>query len=250
MTVKKASFCLFSLYLGYFLYREIWTYAKPLFGPLSPLDFMLIDKTILAIGLLVIVYAFGIHRQCGLVLKVNWRTLRLYWPVALLALLTLTGGITESSTSTLIKIALFSLVGGGIAEELMFRGMVFYWFESVSLRKQILISALAFGGMHLFGLFSHIDAPVILAQAYFAAGLGVIFAYARSQDYSILLPILVHTLFDVVAIGSKGGISETFVNDEILFGLLFAGTITWAWGGYLLWKAGEKGNPALAPSTI
>ena len=181
--------------------------------------------------------------------KVNWRTLRLYWPIALIALLTLAGGITETSTSTLIKIAFLSLAVG-IGEELMFRGLVFYWFDSVSLRKRILISAFAFGGMHLFGLFSNIDAAVILAQVYFAASLGVIFAYARSQDYSILLPILVHALFDFVAIGGKGGVSETFTDDKILFGLLFAGTIAWGWSGYLLWKASEKNNPSLAPSNI
>jgi len=52
--------------------------------------------------------------------------------------------------------------------------------------------------------------------------------------------ILVHALFDFIAIGGQGGLSETFDRaEQMVLGLLFSGTIAWSWSFYLLWKIGK-----------
>lgn len=150
MTVKKASLYLFSLPIAVFLFREALDLVKPLLEPITKMDFMMMDKVIFAIGLLILVYTLKLQRQCGLVFKANWRTLPLYWPLALIVVLTLTTGVnTDTSGLTLAKIFL-TMLAVGVGEELMFRGLVFHWFRDVSVRKQILISAFSFGGIHLF----------------------------------------------------------------------------------------------------
>ena len=256
MTVKKASLYLFSLPIAVFLFREALDLVKPLLEPITKMDFMMMDKVIFAIGLLILVYTLKLQRQCGLVFKANWRTLPLYWPLALIVVLTLTTGVnTDTSGLTLAKIFL-TMLAVGVGEELMFRGLVFHWFRDVSVRKQILISAFSFGGIHLLGLTSSIDTAIILSQVYFAAAVGVIFGYARARDFSIMIPIMVHGLFDFITLGSKGGVAEaasSVPTAQVVIGVLTVGTIAWAWGIFLLLKAGKKSNltsPASNVSTI
>ena len=153
----------------------------------------------------------------------------------------LSSGIsTDTIPSTILMLAI-TMLCVGIHEELMFRGMVFHWFRSVRPRTLILISALSFGGVHLIGLLSPLPVHpgVILAQVFFAAGLGVVFAYARYKDYSIIIPILTHAVFNFIAAAAKGGVDELFTAESpetVIYGLLFMGAIAWLWGGYLLIK--------------
>ena len=254
MSVKKASLFLFSLYLAMFLFNEAFVLVKPLLEPITQMGFMMINKTIFAIGLLIFVYTLKLQRQCGLVLKANWRTLPLYWPMALIAGLTLTSGINTDTSGSMLAIIFVMVIAGSFGEELMFRGLVFHWFRDLSVRKQILISAFSFGGLHLLGLFSGIIEPaIILAQVYFAAGLGLIWGYARALDYSIMIPIMTHVIFNLIVLGGKGGVVEAASagpTEQVVIGMLAVGTLSWAWGGFLLWKAGKKSNFASPLSSI
>ena len=178
----------------------------------------------------------GMRRQTGLIAQVNWRTLPLYWPMALILGFIWLGSENLPGVTDAIKILVFC-VAVGIAEELMFRGLVFHWFRQLPLRGVVLVSASSFGAMHLAGLASEIHPAVILSQVYFAFAVGLVFAGARARDVSILLPIAVHAGFDFLAISAKGSVSQTFENvEQIVTGMLFAGTIALLWGLFLLWR--------------
>ncbi len=251
MTIKKASLYLFSLYLVIFLFNEAFYLVKPLLEPITKMGFMMMNKAIFALGLLIFVYRLKLQRQCGLVFKVNWRTLPLYWPMALIAGLTLTTGINTDTSGSMLAIIFLTVLVGVFGEELMYRGLVFHWFRDVSVRKRILISGFSFGGMHLVGLASAIDPVIILAQINLAASFGVIFAYARARDYSIMMSIMIHLVFNFITLGSKGGVVEaasTASAEQVVIGMLAVGTIAWAWGGFLLWKAGKESKFASPPS--
>jgi membrane protease YdiL (CAAX protease family) len=253
MTMKKASLCLSSLFLAVFLFDQAFVQVKPLLEPITHMGYLMMNKSIFALGLLIFVYGSKIQRQCGLFLKANWRTLPIYWPIALIAVLTLTSGINTDTSASMMTVLVLAIAAGIFVEELMFRGLVFYWFREASVRKQILISGLAFGGLHLLGLFSGIEPGVILAQAYLAAGFGIIFGYARARDYSIMIPILVHFTFNLITLGSKGGVMEaasTAPVEQMVIGMVAAGTVPWAWGVYLLWKAGKNKTFASLSSNI
>jgi hypothetical protein len=50
-------------------------------------------------------------------------------------------------------------------------------------------------------------------------------------------------MFDVFAISANGGVSQTFENvEQMVTGMLFAGTIALAWGPFLLWRLGGMGE--------
>jgi membrane protease YdiL (CAAX protease family) len=251
MTSRKAILCLLSFYLVMFLFNETLRLARPLFEPITQMGFLMVNKVIFALGLLIFVYTLKIQRQCGLVLKANWRTLPIYWPMALIAGLTLTSGINADTSGSMMAILFVTVASGIFIEELVFRGLVFHWFREASVRKQILVSGFGFGGLHLLGLFSGIDPVVILAQAYMAASFGIIFGYARALDYSIMIPLLVHFTFNMITLGAKGGVHEAASSappEQVAMGLLAVGVISWSWAAYLLWKAGKLEKFTTLPS--
>ncbi len=223
--------------LSVLLYSLLAAELRPLLGLTSELDYYIVNKWLLAILVLGAVLGAGLRRQAGLAAQVNWRTLPLYWPMALLLCLLWLGPASPPSVTDAAKILVFC-VAVAISEELMFRGLLFHWFRLWPTRGVVLVSASAFGAMHLAGLFTEIHPAVILSQAYFAFALGLIFAGARARDVSILLPIAVHAVFDIFALSAKGGsVSKTFENvEQAVTGMLFAGTIALVWGLVLLWR--------------
>ena len=126
----------------------------------------------------------------------------------------------------------------------MFRGLVFHWFRDQTVRRQILISALAFGGAHLFGLLVTDAVAVILAQSVFASAVGAVIACARARDDSIWLPISVHAGFDFVALTAAGGLGAALADTpETVLRLLVSGLLIWLWAAWLIWRA-----PRYAPA--
>lgn len=225
--------------LSVLLYSLLAAEARPLLGLTSELDYYVVNKGVFAILLLGVVAGAGLRRQAGLVPRANWRTLPLYWPMALILCLIWLGSQNPPGLSDAAKILAFC-VAVGIGEEVMFRGLVFHWFRRLPARGVVLVSAVSFGAMHLAGLATEIHPAVILSQAYFAFALGLIFAGARARDVSILLPIAVHAGFDFIAISAKGSVSQTFADvEQMVTGMLFAGTIATAWGLFLLWRLKE-----------
>ena len=231
--------------LSVLLYSLLAAELRPLLGLTSELDFYIVSKWIFAILLLGAVFRVGLQRQTGLVARVNCRTLPLYWPMALILGLIWLGSETSAPGVTVAAKILAVSIAVGIGEELMCRGLVFHWFRRLPPRGVVLVSAASFSAIHLIGLVSEVHPAVILAQVYFVFGMGLIFAGARARDVSILLPIGVHAVFDFLAISAKGSVSQTFENvDQVVAGMLFAGTITLVWGLILLWRMDK---PAFGP---
>ena len=222
--------------LSVHFYSLLMVELRPKLGLTSELDYYIVNKGLFAILLLGAVLGAGMHRQSGLIAQANWRTIPLYWPVALILGLIWLGSQNPPSIADAAKILVFC-VAVGISEELMFRGLVFHWFRRLPPRGVVLVSAGSFGAMHLAGLATEIHPAVILSQVYFAFAVGLIFAGARARDVSILLPIALHAVFDFLAISAKGGVSKTFENvEQTVTGMLIAGTIALVWGLLLLWR--------------
>ena len=230
---------LVTMLLAVLVYSALASLLLAPLGLTAELDYYVANKWLLALLLVSMVLVLGVRQETGLIARVNWRTLPLYWPMALIAGLIWLGDTNPPGAEAFIKIVLFC-TAVGISEELMFRGLVFHWFREIPVRGIVLISAAAFGSVHLVGLASDIHPAVILSQAYFAFALGIIFACARARDVSIVLPILVHTVFDIAAVSAKGSVSQTFENvPEMVTGMMFTGTIALCWGLFLLWKLGK-----------
>ena len=189
--------------------------------------YYLFNKGLLAILLVAYVVMTGQARAAGLTGSSRLATLPVYWPLFLLIVLLMLAPTAPPDAQTMMLFAGVA-VSVAIAEELMFRGLVFHWFRDQTVRRQILISALAFGGAHLFGLLVTDAVAVILAQSVFASAVGAVIACARARDDSIWLPISVHAGFDFVALTAAGGIGGALADTpETVLRLLVSGLLIW-----------------------
>ena len=203
----------------------------------SETAYYLFNKGLLAVLLVGYVLATGQARAAGLTGTSRLATLPVYWPLFLLMALIALGPTATPDAETLLVLAAIA-VSVGIAEEVVFRGLLFHSFRDQTVRRQILISALAFGGAHLFGLLVTDAVAVILAQSVFASAVGAVIACARARDDSIWLPISVHAGFDFVAFAAAGGIGAALADTPAtVVRLLVPGLLIWLWAAWLIWRA-------------
>ena len=247
MTESLRPFCfLVVMLLAVFAYSLLASALYPVLNLTDELDIYIFNKWILVVLIGLALVGLGLVRKAGLVADANWRTLPLYWPMAVVAGLLWAGVESRPSVEVIVKSIVFCLAVG-ISEEVMFRGLVFHWFRAFSVRKIIVISAGSFAFIHFaVGMFSAIDPLVIVGQAFLAFALGLIFAAARARDISVVIPILVHAGFDVLVVAAQGSVSETLDQSaEVGNGMLFIAALVLVWGVWLLWRAeasaaGEK----------
>src|SRR5210317_2304632 len=93
--------------LSVFLYSLPMAELRPVLGLTSELDYYIVNKWLLAILVLGAVLSTGLRRQAGLVAQVNWRTLPLYWPMALILVLIWLGSQNPPSATDAAKIFVF-----------------------------------------------------------------------------------------------------------------------------------------------
>lgn len=231
--------------LAFYAYSFLARALYPVLGLTAELDIYIFNKWLLLLLLAGVVLGLGLRREAGLIARANWRTLPLYWPLALIVVLLWAGADGLPSAEVFTKTVIFC-VAVGITEEVMFRGLVFHWFRAQPIRTIIVVSAASFAFIHLvLGLSSELPLEVVLGQAFLAFPIGLIFAAARARDVSVVIPILAHAVFDVLIVSAQGGISDTLDSDvESGAGMLFIVFIVLAWGLWLLWKAGSPENGA------
>ncbi len=247
ITKKNIFYRLAFIYVSFLIVNNLATYLlKPFIG--DPLTLMTVTKWICVLYVLGLAYHFNLFTEIGFRQKGNWKSLILYWPIWLIALLSLAGGWQSTDPMLVINIALF-VIAVGITEEVIFRGFFFHYLKAFKPSLVILISSIAFGSMHMMGFLAQLPTELVLAQVYFAAGVGMILGNDKARHGALSVPIFVHAAFDFAALGAKGGIQEMLVFDQqIVFGMLIGGTILWAWGLWLLY-IGKRRNSFIKLST-
>lgn len=249
MTNTNMFFRLLLICIGFFVVNRGASLALAPFIE-ETLTLMMISKWVTVIYVIGLACWLKLSSEIGLTFEGNWKSLVLYWPIALVMLLSMAGGWNSNEASLVIQIALLA-IAVGINEEVIFRGFFFHYLRKLTPVSTVLISSLAFGLMHFAGLFANIPVDIVMAQVYFAAGFGTIIGNAKARYAGLAIPIFAHAVFDFAAIGAKGGVQELLVYDPtITFGLLFAGTIMWVWGIWLLFY-GKRRNSfrALTPTS-
>ena len=234
------------IYVSFLIVNKSATYlGKPFIG--DPLTLMMVAKWICVPYVLGLAYYLKLFSEIGLRQKGHWKSLILYWPIWLVALLSLAGGWQATDPMLVINILLF-VIAVGITEEVIFRGFFFHYLRVLQPGVVILISSAAFGSMHLMGFFAQFPTGLVLAQVYFAAGFGMILGNDRARHGALSVPIFVHAAFDFAAMGAKGGLQEMLVHDpQIVLGMLIGGTMLWAWGLWLIY-IGKRRNSFIKPT--
>ena len=139
-------------------------------------------------------------------------------------------GAQELDTSLAMVIGLAVMVfGGSLTEEIIFRGTLWEGLAGLGPWARSFATSLAFGSIHLMGIASGIPATVIMAQAVFAFGMGLIMAGVRLSAGSIWTVVLLHIVFNFGALWAGGGIEGTFT-PGVESQLLTMGAILAVWG--------------------
>lgn len=175
----------------------------------------------------------------GLSPRINWRVVVLYWPIILLIIWQFSSTSALPSVGYILKTLLLSLLIGFI-EEVVFRGMLFYWLRKQTKIKIIFYSSLIFGLVHAINFFSGDDYRVVLLQVFVAFSLGLVFAVARMKDHSIWLLIIAHALIDWSDFVSAGINSNMTFNDETFVMWMLPGVIFFCWGLYHVYRISKE----------
>lgn len=223
---------------GYFLIAfVVWkVFAAPTLDgalgatgiPICPLG-----EVAFALILLAVLWRAGLLRQCGFRAPVRLRSLWWGLPVLLLAGLMLAGA-QDLDTSLAMVVGLAALVfGGSLTEEIIFRGTLWEGLAGLGPWARSFATSLAFGSIHLLGLASGLPATVIMAQAVFAFGMGMVMAGVRLSAGSIWTVALLHIGFNFPALWAGGGIEGTFT-PGVELQMATMGLILAAWGAFVV----------------
>lgn len=109
-----------------------------------------------------------------------------------------------------------SLVGVGIREEVVFRGIIGnalarkYATDGKGLWKTVILSAALFSGVHLQNLFLGLDPVAMIAQLVGAFGMGMIFMAVYIRGGNIWVLIVLHSIVD-----ASGLFESTFTQNAL-----------------------------------
>lgn len=145
------------------------------------------------------------------------RGLTITWEFIRLSVLDFSGDLPPRSPSLLVSFP-------SIFEEVAFRGVILTLFLSrYSEWKSILISAVAFGGMHVFNLVSGRELAWVLGQIVWASILGIFYGYLVIRTGSLLPAMIVHYLGNVFVGSLTGYIGDlASIQVQALYGIVFS----------------------------
>lgn len=155
------------------------------------------------------------------------------WPAAFIILINMMAGIqTDASISHRILAVVVALMVA-IFEEGLFRGVIFGTLREMKwpaqLWGQMAVSAVIFGGMHLFNLFHSAAWQGTLLQVIYAFALGMLFAAVTYRTQSLLPTILCHWLIDAAGLQGSQAVAGNPNFVSIVIYLVFSGvTLLWA----------------------
>jgi membrane protease YdiL (CAAX protease family) len=127
----------------------------------------------------------------------------------------------------------------GFIEEVIFRGLVFYWLRNFSQLKVIILSALIFGLFHGLNILNGDAVLIVLMQVFVAFAIGLVFAVARFQDSSLWLLIIVHMLIDFSDyLGT--GLEASQLSENSVIEWMLPGVIIFTWALWLIYRLPKK----------
>ena len=207
------------------------------FGDESPLT--LLTLAVLTALLLIFILRNGLREKYGLI---GWKESKRYLffiPLVLLCTVNLWCGVSLHYDVPHQIFAVCTMLLVGVAEELIFRGLLFRAMEKNNLTAAIIVSSLTFGAGHIVNLLTgHASTDVIL-QIIYAVAIGFAFVMVFQRSGSLIPCIAAHSLIDMTSKFSREGLPE---QTESTLNLVAAVFLTVVAGGYAiyLWRCAES----------
>ena len=231
-------FALWKLVVAPTMVGELGSTGIPIY-PLGEVGFMLL--------LVAVLWRTGQLRQCGFRAPVRLRSALWGIPFLLLAALMLAGARDLDTGFGMVAGLALIVIGGSTTEEIIFRGTLWEGLAGLGPWARSVVTSLAFGSIHLLGIASGIPATVIMAQAVFAFGMGMILAGVRLSAGSCWTVVLLHIVFNFFALWAGGGIEGTFT-PGVELQMASMGAILAVWGCVVIYRQGSKRGHGAAPT--
>ena len=134
----------------------------------------------------------------------------------------------------------FACIYIGLMEEMIFRGLLY---SAVNVKygehKAIIISSIAFGLIHLVNLTSA-SVGLTLLQVIYATAIGLAFAVVRAKTGSLIFPVIVHALIDLLGLAAKSSMLIDSISTVILIAIAV----------YYYWRYVIGRNKAVTAETV
>ena len=130
-----------------------------------------------------------------------------------------------------------------INEETLFRGLMLRGLmKSLRPMTAVVLSSLAFGGLHFLNMEAGGAPEFVAAQMVSAAGFGCVASAITLRSGSILPALLFHFLMDAVGLAALGGFEEALQAAEYAVSMAISGAILMVWGLFWSWRAVRAGK--------
>lgn len=189
--------------------------------------YSVLGLALIVAGLLAFLLKNGLAEKYGLKKPGEYRRFLFYIPLLLIAGVNLWFGVKLHYGIAGQICAVAAMALSGVAEELIFRGLLFRAMEKDGLKAAVIVSSLTFGAGHIINLLTGAATLETLLQVLYAAAIGFAFVAVFYKSGSILPCIITHSLVNITAEFSCEG-PEMLVYLQVVF-------IIAAAGGYALY---------------
>ena len=216
-------------------------------GRLSESVVLAIVKIGFALLLLVAAIGTGSWQSWGFAGGLRRDTWHLLWPIWIASVISLAQDFLHPDA---VKFLIWLPIAFAVAigEEGIFRGAILAALDAARPRRSVMIQAFLFGAIHLVALLptllvyiaglKHIalqipviDWRMVVAQASFACGMGIILGAVRLLSGSIWPGIITHGILDYTGLVAAGSLTEalSYSSSGVVF-MALAAAVAAAWG--------------------
>lgn len=216
---------------------------KLLLPEIDPAMETLLRKGLQAGTILLFIFGLKLWNFVGPIIGGSKKGIAILTPLVLISFLPLFNGLKDNTLSAIgISFCITALIG--ITEELEYRGVLFGVLGGKGEIKAAIFSSIIFGLMHFLNLIKGADFLDTAVQVVFAFGFGLVLCIVRMETNSLLLPILIHWLWDFNARIAKTDFLP-LVDTIHSIGLAFIVV----WGLWLIYNRSRKQRKKIAVRT-
>lgn len=148
-------------------------------------------------------------------------------PLVLIISVNLWNGVNLNNSTTEIIFHIFSMIGVGFLEEIIFRGFLFKMMEKDNVNRAIVVTSITFGIGHIVNLLNGADLIPTLIQICYAIAAGYLFAIIFQKSKSLWPCIITHIVVNALSIFNIDNTISMYVVPIflIIISILYAGYI-------------------------
>jgi len=151
----------------------------------------------------------------GLSIIPSFKKFLYFFPLLLIVLTSLLGGVTVNNSVKEIIFFIFSMIGVGFLEEIIFRGFLFKMMEKESVNSALLVTSLTFGIGHIVNLLNGAPLVITIIQICYCFIIGYLFALIFYKGKSLWPCIITHILLNALSIFTFENIFTLYISPLI-----------------------------------